>query len=162
MTSKHHITAGGVVLDDRDCVLTLVRDVERDGGQVHEVRLPKGHIDPGETPEAAALREVREESGYAGLEIEVDLGTAHSEFDFRGKHHTRDERYFLMRLTRPERQAPEPTGPEEALFSPEWLELEEAEKRLSYASEREFARRAREYRQTRRTVNNLEGNDHEQ
>lgn len=162
MKTKHHVTAGGVVLDDRDCILTLVRDVERDGGQVHEVRLPKGHIDPGETPEAAALREVREESGYAGLEIEVDLGTAHSEFDFRGKHHTRDERYFLMRLTRPERQVPEPTGPEEALFSPEWLELEEAEKRLSYASEREFARRAREYRQTRRTVNNLEGNDHEQ
>ena len=28
--------------------------------------LPKGHVDPGESPEAAALRELHEETGYSG------------------------------------------------------------------------------------------------
>ena len=28
--------------------------------------LPKGHVDPGESPEAAALRELHEEAGYSG------------------------------------------------------------------------------------------------
>ena len=39
-----------------------------------EVRLPKGHVEPGEAPREAALREVREEAGYADLEIVADLG----------------------------------------------------------------------------------------
>jgi 8-oxo-dGTP pyrophosphatase MutT (NUDIX family) len=36
--------------------------------------LPKGHIDPGESAEQAALREVREEAGVVG-EIVAPLGT---------------------------------------------------------------------------------------
>lgn len=28
--------------------------------------LPKGHVDPGESPETAALRELKEEAGYSG------------------------------------------------------------------------------------------------
>ena len=56
-TVKHHRTAGGVVLDAEGRMLVLVRDVVRDGATVHEVRLPKGHIDPGETEEQAARRE---------------------------------------------------------------------------------------------------------
>jgi 8-oxo-dGTP pyrophosphatase MutT (NUDIX family) len=142
MKTKHHVTAGGVVLDDTGRLLVLERDIERDGRLVHEVRLPKGHIDPGETPEQAAVREVREESGYGHLEITADLGHAHSTFDFRGHHNERDEQYFLMRLSAPERQAPEPTGEEEALFVPAWLEPETALARLTYESEREFVRRA--------------------
>lgn len=142
MKTKHHSTAGGVVIDDQRRVLVLERDVEREGRTVHEMRLPKGHIDPGETPEEAAKREVGEESGYWRVEIIADLGTAHSSFDFRGAHHERDERYFLMRLISSERQAPQPSGKEEALFQPVWAPLDEAETRMTYGSEREFMRRA--------------------
>ncbi len=142
MKAKHHETAGGVVIDPSGRMLVIVRDIEREGRVIHEVRLPKGHIDPGETPEQAALREVEEESGYAALEIIADLGTCHSTFEFRGKRNERDERYFLMRLTDSRRGAPQPTGPEEALFHPEWLEPAAAAIQLSYESEREFARRA--------------------
>lgn len=145
MKTKQHQTAGGVVLDEQGRLLVIVRDIERDGRVVHEVRLPKGHIDPGETPEDAALREVQEESGYAHLAILADLGTAHSAFEFRGKHHERDERYFLMRLTSPEHETPQPTGPEEALFQPAWLDPAEAEAMMTYVSEREFVRRARQH-----------------
>lgn len=142
---KHHETAGGVVIDGRGHVLTLTRTVERDGKPVHEIRLPKGHIDPGETPEDAALREVREESGYDGLRIVADLGEAESRFEFRGKYHIRRERYFLMVLTRGRRGDPAPVGAEEALFLPVWREPEAAVKEMSYPTEREFVRRAMDY-----------------
>jgi len=85
---------------------------------------------------------VREESGYQGLEITADLGEAESEYTFQGARHHRVERYFLMRLTDPGRGAPQPVGEEEALFSPLWLDPGEAAERLTYPSEREFARRA--------------------
>ena len=131
-------------MDAADRVLVLVRDVERDGRTVHEVRLPKGHIDPGETVEQTALRETCEESGYCDLDIVADLGTARSEYDFRGKHFVRTENYFLMRL-RSSEQRPQDVKPgsEEALFNPTWLpDLATALRELTYESEREFVRRA--------------------
>ncbi|MBI1319825.1 MAG: NUDIX domain-containing protein [Candidatus Hydrogenedens sp.] len=142
MKTKHHETAGGVVIDSAGRVLAIVRDIEREGEVRHEVRLPKGHIDPGETAEAAAVREVREESGYGLVEIIADLGEGTSEFDFRGKHHVRRERYFLMRLTDSAREAPAPTNDEEALFEPRWLAPEEAADAMTYESERDFVLRA--------------------
>ncbi|MBP7869635.1 MAG: NUDIX hydrolase, partial [Candidatus Hydrogenedentes bacterium] len=48
-----YTTAGGVVINARGEILALSRTVMRDGGPVHELRLPKGHIDPGETAEQA-------------------------------------------------------------------------------------------------------------
>ncbi len=141
MSAKRHSTAGGVVLDDQNRMLVIVRDVARDGKTVHEVRLPKGHIDPGETPEQAALREVREETGYQGLEITADLGTSVSRYEFQGKRHERTERYFLMRLTAPGRGMAQPMSPEEALFVPQWMTPRDAAETLTYESEREFARR---------------------
>ncbi|MFG2394661.1 NUDIX domain-containing protein [Streptomyces lavendulae] len=38
------------------------------------IQVPAGSIRPGETPEAAALREAREETGLAGFEIVRELG----------------------------------------------------------------------------------------
>ncbi|NOX60978.1 MAG: NUDIX domain-containing protein [Chloroflexi bacterium] len=144
--TKHYRAAGGVVLDDAGRVLLLERRVPREGEMRHEIRLPKGHIEDGETPEEAARREVCEESGYCGLEILDDLGLAVTEFDFRNKHIRRVEHYFLMRLASPTRRAPQPKSPhaEEALFEPLWAEdLDEAERLLTYESEKEFIRRAK-------------------
>jgi 8-oxo-dGTP pyrophosphatase MutT (NUDIX family) len=142
--SNYHRTAGGVVLDALGRILLLQRDVERDEGILREFRLPKGHIDPGETDEAAAMREVGEESGYWELEIISDLGTARSEFEFYGGRQVRDEHYFLMRLTSDERKGPKfDPGSEEALFVPCWFSPEEAEMKTTYPSEKDFVQRAR-------------------
>lgn len=53
-------SAGGLVIDGRGRI-ALVR--QRDRRRRWRWTLPKGRIDPGETPEAAAVREVYEESG---------------------------------------------------------------------------------------------------
>ena len=143
---KRYRAAGGVVLDGRGRVLLLRREVPREATPSLEIRLPKGHIEPGETAQEAALREVCEESGYCRLAILADLGEIRNEFDFRGKHVVRDERYFLMELQDPTRQAPRHPHPhsEEALFEPLWADhLQEAEALLTFESEREFVRRAR-------------------
>lgn len=56
--------------------------------------LPKGHIDPGETPEIAALRELEEEAGIIG-EIVVSLSTR--DFVKNGKEAA--VKFFLVRET---------------------------------------------------------------
>lgn len=144
MKTIHYKAAGGIVLDDRDRVLVLERDVVRDGRLIHEVRLPKGHIDGGESPEQAALRETCEESGYCDLEILADLGPGRSEYEFRGRRYVRDERYFLMRARSLNARAPQAhTESEESLFRPVWLaNLHEALRRLTYDTEKDFAQRA--------------------
>ena len=59
MSNKEH-SAGGVILEDGTVLLILVKNLK--GDQVWT--FPKGHLEPGETPEAAALREVSEETGW--------------------------------------------------------------------------------------------------
>ena len=58
--------------------------------------LPAGHIEPGENPEEAAVREVREEAGIS-CEIIADLGNIQYTW-FRNNQKTAiDTRFFLMR-----------------------------------------------------------------
>lgn len=144
MDPGYHETAGGVVINDRGELLVLVRDIKREGGMRHEVRLPKGHIDPGEDAETAAMREVCEESGYCALDIVADLGTYRSEYELRGEAHVRDEQYYLMRLKHERRQPTAHVNEEEALFSVEWVPAAEASQRITYRSEQIFADRALE------------------
>jgi 8-oxo-dGTP pyrophosphatase MutT (NUDIX family) len=101
------------------------------------VRLPKGHIEPGESRRQAALREVREEAGLTDLEILADLGHQTVEFDWRGHRYIRDESYFLMAL--PAGTSP---GRPEKQFRALWLSWEEALARMTFEAEREWVRRA--------------------
>ena len=102
------------------------------------MRLPKGHIESSEGARAAALRETREESGYAKLVIVGDLGAQTVEFNHKGRHVVRAERYFLMLL--------EPSGSQpsrgEKQFEPVWLPWEQALSRLTFEAEKEWVRRA--------------------
>jgi 8-oxo-dGTP pyrophosphatase MutT (NUDIX family) len=128
-----YAAAGGVVVSG-DRVLALRRPSRS------EVRLPKGHVELGEDVQAAALRETREESGYADLVLEADLGIQVVEFDYEGRHVVRTERYFLMALA--ESPKGSPTDGEEQ-FETVWLTWDEALAALTFGVEREWVRRAR-------------------
>jgi 8-oxo-dGTP pyrophosphatase MutT (NUDIX family) len=133
MERKHYRAAGGVVVDG-DKVLLLQRPSR------NEIRLPKGHIDPGEAPPETACREVTEESGYADLEIIADLGEMRVEYEYKGAHVSRDEVYFLMRLCSPQQIV---RDPHEFQFAPVWVPWEEALETITYQAEREWLKRAR-------------------
>ena len=85
--------AGGVVFrGDVDRRVLLVRAKPAP----HDWVLPKGHIDPGETPEQTARREVREE---AGVDAEPVRPIGALEFDTPNGKHVRSA-FYLMRFVR--------------------------------------------------------------
>lgn len=136
---RHYTAAGAVVAtDDGRRVLVLRRPGRAGPGGRPEVRLPKGHVERGETHRQAALREVQEEAGLAHLEVVANLGHQQVEFDLEGQHIVRDEYYYLMSV-------PPGTEPQQAekQFEPVWLPWEEARQRLTFEAEREWLRRAR-------------------
>jgi 8-oxo-dGTP pyrophosphatase MutT (NUDIX family) len=91
---------------------------------------PKGHIEKGETAEAAALREAKEEAGVVGKLI-GPAGVL--EYGFFGVN-ARVE-YFLAVLSRE-------SGPPEDGRARVWCGLEEALERLSYKNTRKLLRKA--------------------
>jgi ADP-ribose pyrophosphatase YjhB (NUDIX family) len=133
MKTVYYESAGGVVIHN-DAMLLLDRPSRA------EVRLPKGHIDPGESPAVAALRETTEESGYAQLEIVQDLGVNDVSFTNGNREVVRTEHYFLLRLVgermlrRDEKDA--------AQFAVLWVALEDAVARLTFEAEQDVAARA--------------------
>ncbi len=85
--SVEEYCAGGLVFYNRRLLM------------IHRIRgtwiFPKGHIDPGETPEEAALREVREESGIQAR-ITRKLSETSYRFIENGLTHHKTVQWFLM------------------------------------------------------------------
>jgi ADP-ribose pyrophosphatase YjhB (NUDIX family) len=129
-----YCSAGGIVIDGGRVLLVRKR-------LVAEVRLPKGHVEPGESRQTAALRETTEETGYSDLRPLADLGLLTVEFMRRGQRVIRVESFFLMALAGLGQQARSDT--DTARFEPFWAAVESAESLLTFPSEREFLRRGR-------------------
>jgi 8-oxo-dGTP pyrophosphatase MutT (NUDIX family) len=104
------------------------------------VRLPKGHVDPGETPEQTALREVREEAG-----VEARIVTSLGEVSYvffhpkRGQEVDKRVHFFLM-----EHRSGEPAAADGEMERVFWCEIAEAGARLRFETERDVVARARE------------------
>jgi 8-oxo-dGTP pyrophosphatase MutT (NUDIX family) len=137
---REYASAGGVIVDSSgEHILLLLRPGRLGPDGRPEARLPKGHIEPGESRLQAALREVHEEAGLSNLEIHADLGHQTVEFDRQGRHYIRDESYFLLKVSNPLlTQAGQP----EKQFERQWLTWEKALARLTFAAEREWVQRA--------------------
>lgn len=121
-------SAGGVVFRwSGTAEVLLIRDPYENWG------LPKGHIEGGETPAEAALREVEEETGLAALEIVAQLPTIDWYFRNRGKLVHKFCHFFLLEAT-----AGEPVPQlEEGITDCQWLSVGDAVETVSYANARE-------------------------
>ncbi|MBN1658588.1 MAG: NUDIX domain-containing protein [Anaerolineae bacterium] len=140
MNTRDYRAAGGVVVDEATGHVLLLHRPGRPGPDDRaEMRLPKGHVEPGERDLDAARREVAEEAGLPQVEVLADLGEQLVEFNWQDTHYKRLERYFLLRLTLGGvRLAPE------GQFERVWLPWAAAMEQVTFEAEKEWLRRARE------------------
>jgi len=85
------VAAGGVVANKEGKVLFIFRNNKWD--------LPKGKLEKGETIEAAALREVEEETGVKGLKLENPLKTTYHIFKAGGRYKLKEVHWFAMKTS---------------------------------------------------------------
>jgi 8-oxo-dGTP pyrophosphatase MutT (NUDIX family) len=129
-------SAGGVVVRDRDCVVIVPTRRAAEGRRV--LALPKGHPDGDETPQDAALREVREEAGVEARAVEK-LGDVRYFYQRDGQRIAKVVSFFLLEYV-----AGEPEQHDHEVEEARWMALEEAATALSYKGERDMAARALE------------------
>jgi 8-oxo-dGTP pyrophosphatase MutT (NUDIX family) len=113
----------------------------RPGGKPPGVwALPKGLVDPGESPAETAVREVREETGVEGRVVEK-LGDVKYVYTRDGERIFKIVSFYLLRAGRGRIGEIEDAMRVEVAEA-RWLPLEEAPSLLAYGGEREMARLA--------------------
>ena len=137
--TKKQVSAGGVVFRRRGrrTEVTLIATGEEERWQ-----LPKGLVGRGESPEEAALREVREETGLL-CETVAPLGTIeYWYFSKGGRRRVRFHKnvhFFLMRY-----RSGDVKDHDDEVNEARWVKLDEAVEMLAFKSERKILEQARE------------------
>lgn len=131
---REEVSAGGIVFRRApDGVrFLLIRDSYKNWG------FPKGHLEADESPDAAAVREVREETGLSGLTLTAPVQVIDWNFRFRGRLVHKVCHFYLIEASdgrvRPLRR--------EGITACTWLTFDEAASLVSYENARTVLARA--------------------
>jgi ADP-ribose pyrophosphatase YjhB (NUDIX family) len=132
------VSAGGLVIDATGKNgLLIARKDQKDPSRLIW-SLPKGHIEEGETPELAAVREVLEETGIRS-EIVKSLGVIDFWFMASGKRIHKTVHHYLFREVGGSLQPQESEVDDVA-----WIPLESVINQLAYPDEKKLIARSGE------------------
>ena len=105
-------------------------------------QLPKGIVDPGESPEGTAVREVREE---AGIETDLFQLIETIEYWYRSTKYGKPVRFHkFVHFYLLQYQSGNVTDHDHEVAEAKWVSFEEAIEMLAFKSEREVVEKARE------------------
>jgi 8-oxo-dGTP pyrophosphatase MutT (NUDIX family) len=135
---QKEVSAGGVVYRRGEDGLEVVLASRRTRRGELAWGLAKGGIEEGEDAEAAALREVREETGLTA-EIEADLGDTKYFYVWDDVRIRKTVHFFLMRHTGGDTE-----DRDDEMEEVRWFPMERAIKRSAYRGERDMLQRAAE------------------
>lgn len=100
-------------------------------------QLPKGTIDPGETPPQTAVREVREEGGVVAR-IVADLGPISFFYQMQGRRYAKTVDFYLMAY-----ESGSPADHDHEVQEARWFPLAQGS-RLAFPTERKLVEMANE------------------
>jgi len=137
---EREVSAGGIVFRriGGEAHFLLIKDSYRHWG------FPKGHLEEGESPADAALRETGEETGLRTLALHGPIRIIDWHFRFRGRAIHKFCHFFLFESA----EGDVIPQQEEGITDHQWLPLEEAMARLSYDNARGVLRRGGEMART--------------
>jgi 8-oxo-dGTP pyrophosphatase MutT (NUDIX family) len=127
-------SAGGVVVRGDEVVVIVPTRRASDGARV--LALPKGHIDPGESPLQAAEREVREETGIVAEPVR-ELGEARYWYRRDGQTIPKSVCFYLFNYLEGDTE-----DHDDEVEVARWMPLKDAQSELSHTAEREMVARA--------------------
>jgi 8-oxo-dGTP pyrophosphatase MutT (NUDIX family) len=128
------VSAGGLVIDTSGTKGLLIgrRDVRDASGTKFLWSLPKGHIEEGETPEQAAIREVKEETGIDSS-ISKSLGVIDFWFMAGGKRIHKTVHHYLFS------EVGGVISPQETeVDDVQWFPLDQIVSQLAYSDEKKL------------------------
>jgi 8-oxo-dGTP pyrophosphatase MutT (NUDIX family) len=139
--TEREVSAGGIVFrrdPDGSARFLLIKDSYRHWG------FPKGHLEDGESPVVAALRETREETGLEQLVVQGPIRIIDWHFRFRGRYIHKFCHFFLFES--PDGECMPQLA--EGITAVRWETLERALEVLSYDNARGVLRRGAEMART--------------
>ncbi|MGP0100158.1 MAG: NUDIX hydrolase [Solirubrobacteraceae bacterium] len=129
-SQAREFSAGGVVVRGEEVVVIVPTRRAADGSRV--LALPKGHVDPGETPIEAATREVREETGIVAEPV-CELGESRYWYRRDGRTIGKSVAFFLFSYL-----DGDTADHDDEVEEVRWIGLRQARTALSHAAEREM------------------------
>jgi 8-oxo-dGTP pyrophosphatase MutT (NUDIX family) len=134
--TRSEVSAGGAVYRRSDEGVEVVLAARRTRRGDLAWGLPKGLVEPEETPEQAAVREVREETGLEA-EVEASLGEIRYFYVWEGVRVRKAVHFFLMRAT-----GGDVSQHDHEMEDVRWFPLSVTLHRATYKGEREVLQRA--------------------